>query len=97
MAGNVFVGKDASPDAVQIKTGVHTQPESLVLENNRAANPQVPVPPTAWHLFASTDPSFEMQGPGWSLDGGFPAQYQVTREKDAAIVFKFHGARVRCA
>lgn len=97
VVGNIFAGADASAEAVQIKTGPHNDPRSIHVENNRTANPEVPVPPLAWQFHGAADPTVETAGGGWDLQGRFPDQHLISGEKLAAVSFRFYGSRVRPA
>lgn len=94
VVGNIFAGADARADAVQIKTGPHTDPRTIHVENNRTANPELVVPPLAWQMHPATDLAIETAGGGWNLEGCFPYQHQLSGEQGASLSFRFYGSRV---
>lgn len=94
MVGNVFVGTDASMEAAQIRTGRHNEASSIVLENNRAANPEVLVPDQPWHFHPATHPHVEVSGEGWWLDDWHPHARRATAKAESAATFRFQGTRV---
>lgn len=94
VTGNVFVGYDASEQNVQIKTGEKTDPRTIILERNRCANPEVPVPSLPWHFWPMTDRSVEFHDREWHDCDGYPKQHKESFEEGALCVFRFEGSKV---